>query len=125
MPKDDGIGAATVRREDVRFLTGAGRYTDDIQASGEAVAMFARSNVANGVIKNIDISHASTMPGVLAIFTGDDFTEVGGNPAGWLINSRDGTPMHAGISIRTLLRSRHRSFVQWTSCVTPSAVNMR
>ena len=94
MPKDDGIGAATVRREDVRFLTGAGRYTDDIQASGEAVAVFARSNVANGVIKNIDISHASTMPGVLAIFTGDDFTEVGGNPAGWLINSRDGTPMH-------------------------------
>ena len=94
MPKDDGIGAATVRREDVRFLTGAGRYTDDIKTYGEAAAVFARSTVANGVIKSIDTSAAEGMPGVLAIFTGEDFTEVGGNPAGWLINSRDGTPMH-------------------------------
>ena len=93
MPKDGGIGAATTRREDVRFLTGKGNYSDDIQTAGECAAVFARSNVANGTIKSIDTSAAAAMPGVLAIFTGEDFVEVGGNPAGWLINSRDGEPM--------------------------------
>lgn len=93
MPKDDGIGAATTRREDARFLKGKGKYTDDIATYGQAVAVFARSTVANGKINSIDTSVAEGMPGVLAIFTGEDFVEVGGNPAGWLINSRDGEPM--------------------------------
>ena len=93
MPKDTGIGAATKRREDVRFLTGRGRYTDDIQTQGELVAVFARSSVAHGRIVSIDTSAAAAMPGVQAVFTGEDFVEVGGNPAGWLINSRDGEPM--------------------------------
>lgn len=93
MPKDTGIGASTKRREDVRFLTGRGRYTDDIQTQGELQAVFVRSNVANGKINSIDTSKAACMPGVLAIFTGADFAEVGGNPAGWLINSRNGEPM--------------------------------
>jgi len=93
MPKDTGIGAAPKRREDVRFLTGTGQYSDDISLVNQASAVFARSNVANGVIKSIDTTAAAAMPGVLAIFTGEDFVEVGGNPAGWLINSRDGEPM--------------------------------
>ena len=49
--------------------------------------------MARGKIKSIDTSAAAQMPGVLAVFTGDDFVDVGGNPAGWLINSRDGEPM--------------------------------
>jgi carbon-monoxide dehydrogenase large subunit len=93
MPKDGGIGASTVRREDVRFLMGLGKYTDDIQVSGQTYAVFARSDVANGKINKIDVSVAEKMPGVLAIFTGEDFADVGGNPAGWLINSRNGEPM--------------------------------
>src|SRR6056297_3424512 len=93
MPKDHGIGASTTRREDVRFLTGLGTYTDDIAVAGEAHAFFVRSQVANGVIKSIDTSAAEAMPGVLAVFTGEDFVDVGGNPAGWLIHSRDGEPM--------------------------------
>ena len=93
MPKDSGIGASTKRREDIRFLTGLGQYTDDISLTSETHAVFARSEVANGIIKSIDTSAAENMPGVLAIFTGDDFVDVGGNPAGWLINSRDGEPM--------------------------------
>lgn len=93
MPKDGGIGASTTRREDVRFLTGKGNYTADINAFGTATAIFVRSTVANGVIKSVDTSAAAEMPGVLAVFTGEDFVEVGGNPAGWLINSRDGEPM--------------------------------
>jgi len=93
MPKDGGIGASTTRREDVRFLTGRGKYTDDIVLPGQTYAAFARSDVANGVIKSIDTSTAEAMPGVLTVFTGEDFADVGGNPAGWLIHSRDGEPM--------------------------------
>jgi len=71
MPKDTGIGASTRRREDVRFLKGKGQYTDDIPpAYDQAAAVFARSTVANGIIKSIDTSVAEGMPGVLAIFTG-------------------------------------------------------
>ncbi len=94
MPKDSGvIGASDKRREDVRFLTGRGQYTDDIQIAGQVYACFARSDVAHGEIVSIDTAAAKAMPGVLEVFTGDDFAEVGGNPAGWLINSRDGEPM--------------------------------
>ena len=93
MPKDGGIGASTKRREDVRFLTGRGKYTDDITLPGQTYAVFVRSEVAHGKINSIDTSEAEKMPGVLAVFTGEDFVEVGGNPAGWLIHSRDGEPM--------------------------------
>ncbi|MFN3280285.1 MAG: xanthine dehydrogenase family protein molybdopterin-binding subunit, partial [Tabrizicola sp.] len=93
MPKDTGIGASMKRREDVRFLTGRGLYTDDMSLHGQAHAVMVRSTVAHGRIKSIDTTKAAAMPGVLAVFTGEDFKDVGGNPAGWLINSRDGTPM--------------------------------
>ncbi|MEE9426522.1 MAG: xanthine dehydrogenase family protein molybdopterin-binding subunit [Paracoccaceae bacterium] len=93
MPKDNGIGESPKRREDVRFLTGRGQYTDDMKLHGQCYAHFVRSDVAHGIIKSIDTSAAGKMPGVCAIFTGEDFVEVGGNPAGWLINNRDGTPM--------------------------------
>ena len=93
MPKDSGIGAATRRREDARFLLGSGRYSDDIVLLNQTYAVFARSEVANGIIKTINTSEAEKMPGVITVFTGDDFVDVGGNPAGWLINSRDGEPM--------------------------------
>ncbi len=93
MPKDSGIGASSKRREDVRFLTGKGKYTADISVKDQTFAAFARSSVAHGRINSIDIAAAEAMPGVLAVLTGEDFAEVGGNPAGWLITSRDGEPM--------------------------------
>lgn len=93
MPKDHGIGASTKRREDVRFLTGRGQYTDDVSLHGQTYAVMVRSTVAHGRIRSINTSAAAAMPGVLAVFTGEDFKDMGGNPAGWLINSRDGTPM--------------------------------
>ena len=93
MPKDHGIGASMKRREDVRFLTGRGQYTDDVSLHGQTHAVMVRSTVAHGRIRSIDTSAAAAMPGVLAVFTGEDFKDMGGNPAGWLINSRDGTPM--------------------------------
>nr|RDS94173.1 xanthine dehydrogenase family protein molybdopterin-binding subunit [Cereibacter sphaeroides f. sp. denitrificans] len=93
MPKDGGIGASTLRREDIRFLTGKGRYTADISLRGQAHACFLRSEVAHGRIRSIDTSAAEEMPGVLAVLTGEDFTEVGGNPTGWLVQSRNGATM--------------------------------
>ena len=93
MPKDSGIGAAIKRREDARFLLGTGRYSDDITLLNQAHAIFVRTEVANGDLNSIDTSEAEAMPGVLAVFTGEDFVDVGGNPAGWLINSRNGDPM--------------------------------
>jgi len=93
MPKDHGIGASSKRREDVRFLTGKGVYTDDMAMQGQVHAVMVRSTVAHGKIVSIDTTGALEMPGVLAVFTGEDFVEVGGNPAGWLIHSRNGEPM--------------------------------
>ncbi|MFZ1469061.1 MAG: xanthine dehydrogenase family protein molybdopterin-binding subunit [Paracoccaceae bacterium] len=93
MAKDHGIGAPVKRREDVRFLTGRGGYTDDLALHAQAHAVMVRSTVAHGRIVSIDTASVADMPGVLAVFTGEDFKDVGGNPAGWLINSRDGTPM--------------------------------
>ncbi len=93
MPKDQGIGASTKRREDVRFLTGSGNYTDDINIHGQAYVHFLRSDVAHGRLKSVDTSAAEGMPGVVKIFTGKDFEGVGGLPCGWLITDRNGEPM--------------------------------
>ncbi|MCC5968887.1 MAG: xanthine dehydrogenase family protein molybdopterin-binding subunit [Pararhodobacter sp.] len=92
MPKD-GIGASTKRREDIRFLTGNGRYTDDINLRGQAYVHFLRSEVAHGRIRSIDTSAASAMPGVIRIFTAEDFGHAGGLPCGWLVTDRFGEPM--------------------------------
>ncbi len=93
MPKDSGIGASSKRREDVRFLTGTGQYTDDINIHGQAHVYFLRSDVAHGKINSIDTSAASAMPGVVRIFTGADFEGVGGLPCGWQVTDRFGEVM--------------------------------
>ncbi|MEM6760118.1 MAG: xanthine dehydrogenase family protein molybdopterin-binding subunit [Pseudomonadota bacterium] len=93
MPKDGGIGASSKRREDVRFLTGAGNYTDDINIHGQAYVHFLRSDMAHGTIASIDTTAATAMPGVVRIFTGSDFEGVGGMPCGWQVTDRFGQPM--------------------------------
>ncbi|WP_298976926.1 xanthine dehydrogenase family protein molybdopterin-binding subunit [uncultured Roseobacter sp.] len=93
MPKDGGIGASSKRREDVRFLTGAGNYTDDINIRGQAHVFFLRSDVAHGTITSIDTSAAAAMAGVVKIFTGADFEAVGGMPCGWQVTDKHGEPM--------------------------------
>ncbi len=93
MPKDGGIGASTKRREDVRFLTGEGNYTDDINVAGQAHVFFLRSDVAHARINGIDTAAAAAMPGVVKIFTGADFEGVGGLPCGWQVTDRNGEPM--------------------------------
>jgi len=93
MPKDGGIGADTKRREDVRFLSGTGKYTDDINLRGQAYVHFVRSDVAHGRINGIDTAEAEAMPGVIRVFTGADFEGVGGLPCGWQVTDRHGNPM--------------------------------
>src|SRR6056297_195200 len=93
MPKDGGIGASSKRREDVRFLTGTGNYTDDINLRGQAHVHFLRSDVAHGLLNKVDTSEAEGMPGVIRIFTGADFEGVGGLPCGWQVTDRFGEVM--------------------------------
>ncbi len=89
------IGKSLPRREDHRFLTGAGQYTDDVVMPGQTYGVFLRSPHAHARIRKIDTSQALKAPGVVAIFTGADLAEakVGGLPCGWLIHSKDGSPM--------------------------------
>ena len=91
----DGIGVAVRRKEDRRFLTGTGRYTDDIDRFGQVYACFVRSPYAHASVDSIDTASALGMPGVLAVFTGADVTAdgLGPLPAGWMIHSKDGSPM--------------------------------
>ncbi|GAA4347797.1 xanthine dehydrogenase family protein molybdopterin-binding subunit [Variovorax defluvii] len=88
------IGEALKRKEDYRFLTGAGQYTDDVELANQCHAVFLRSPHAHAAIKSIDTSAALKMPGVVGIFSGKDIDgKMGGLPCGWLINNPDGTPM--------------------------------
>ena len=88
----DGIGASVKRKEDYRFLTGNGTYTDDINRPGQASAYFLRSPHAHAVIRGIDSKAAASLPGVVSIFSGDDLAAdgVGGIPCGF---APDGGPI--------------------------------
>ena len=90
-----GIGAAVRRKEDHRFITGKGHYTDDINRPGQAYAFFIRSPHAHAAIKSIDAKTASGMPGVLAVLTGTELAadKIGNLICGWMIHSKDGSPM--------------------------------
>src|SRR5205085_10293210 len=93
MMSDGGIGVAVRRKEDARFLTGRGTYTDDINRPGQLHAYILRSPHAHAKLKRVDTAAAAKAPGVAAIFTGPDMAkdQIGGLPCGWLINSKDGS----------------------------------
>jgi len=87
------IGQSLKRKEDARFLTGAGQFTDDVTMANQTHAYFLRSPHAHAKIRGIDTAKAKAAPGVLAVFTAADLEGVNGLPCGWLITSVDGTPM--------------------------------
>src|ERR1700684_1328503 len=93
-----GIGAAVRRKEDQRFITGKGHYTDDINRPGQTYAYFVRSPHAHATIKSIDSKQASSMPGVLAVLNGAELAadKIGNLICGWMIHSKDGSPMKMG-----------------------------
>ncbi|MGE3933866.1 MAG: xanthine dehydrogenase family protein molybdopterin-binding subunit [Rhodospirillaceae bacterium] len=87
-----GIGASVRRREDFRFLTGAGTYTDDINRPGQAFAYIVRSPHAHAAIRGVATGEALKMPGVIAAFTHADLAadSVGGLPCGWPVKGKGG-----------------------------------
>jgi carbon-monoxide dehydrogenase large subunit len=91
----EGIGASVRRKEDVRFLSGRGHYTDDINRPGQLHAYIKRSDRPHARIDAIDTKAALAAPGVVAVFTGADLAaeEIGGLPCGWQIHNKDGSPM--------------------------------
>jgi carbon-monoxide dehydrogenase large subunit len=90
-----GIGAPVRRREDFRFVTGRGQFTDDIDRPGQCHIHFVRSPHAHAKIKTVDTKAATRMPGVLAVLTGAELAadKIGNLICGWMIHSKDGSPM--------------------------------
>ena len=91
----EGIGASVRRKEDLRFLSGRGNYTDDINRPGQVYAFIKRSDRPHATINRIDTTEAAAAPGVVAVFTGPDMAAdgIGGLPCGWQIHNKDGSPM--------------------------------
>src|SRR3984885_5272639 len=75
-----GIGFSVRRREDDRFLTGRGRFGDDLNLPGQATAWVLRSPHAHAAIAAIDTGAAAAAPGVLAVLTGADYLADGNRP---------------------------------------------
>ncbi len=72
-----GLGQSVARVEDPRLITGGGRYTDDHAAPNMARAYFLRSPHAHAEIVRIDTVRAKKMPGIAAIYTGEDIAKSG------------------------------------------------
>lgn len=94
----EGIGARVARKEDRRFITGRGRYVDDIKLQGMTFAHFVRSPHAHAKITGIELDAAKAMPGVVDVLTGQQIVDdkVGNLICGWAIHSKDGSAMKMG-----------------------------
>jgi aerobic carbon-monoxide dehydrogenase large subunit len=91
-----GIGQPVRRHEDLRLITGHGRYTDDIALPRTAHAFVVRAPVAHARITRIDVAAARRIPGVLFVATGEDVRAdgLGDVPCLVPLANRDGTPRH-------------------------------
>jgi aerobic carbon-monoxide dehydrogenase large subunit len=101
-PAGNGIGQPVRRREDLRLLTGGGRYSDDINVLGQAYAVMVRSPHAHARIRSIDVAAARAAPDVLEVLTGHDMLADGlkpiphavrtGHPVDIQLDNSDGSP---------------------------------
>jgi len=99
------FGASIQRKEDARFITGQGRYTDNLTQPGMVHMAVVRSPLAHARIKGIDTSAATEMPGVVGVFTGQEMADAGfgGIPCAWVVPDSDTvTPPHLPIAIDTV-----------------------
>jgi carbon-monoxide dehydrogenase large subunit len=94
----EGIGARVLRKEDKRFITGKGRYTDDFSVPGMHYAAFVRSPHAHAEVVKIAKGKAEKVPGVIAVLDGPQLKAdgIGNLICGWMIKSKDGSPMNMG-----------------------------
>lgn len=88
-----GKSQAIRRFEDVRFLTGKGRYIDDIAPENALYAVFLRSPVAHATLETLDVSEARQSEGVHAVLTIEDLDAAGMNTAMFAVSvkNRDGS----------------------------------
>ena len=98
-----GKSQSVTRVEDLRFLTGAGRYVDDVAPAGALHAFFLRAPVAHGRVTALDVADARAMPGVALIVTADDLVAAGVRMglAGKVLRNSDGT--RAAAPVRHIL----------------------
>jgi aerobic carbon-monoxide dehydrogenase large subunit len=84
------VGGGVLRKEDPELLTGQGRFVDDIALPGMLWLSFVRSPVAHANLARVDVSAAKSMPGVVAVFTGQDMADewAAGMPCAWPIANR-------------------------------------
>ena len=95
------FGTSVARKEDQRFVTGHGQYTDDVTLPGQTWAAFVRSPYAHAKILSVDTSDAETAPGVIGVLTGADYVAAGLGPliCGWGGKNRDGSDQLAGLHL--------------------------
>ncbi|MCL6626256.1 xanthine dehydrogenase family protein molybdopterin-binding subunit [Alicyclobacillus shizuokensis] len=95
------FGQVVKRREDPRFITGRGQYTDDVQLPGMLYAAILRSPHAHARIIGIDVEAAKRAPGVVAVYTGRDLAErMGSVPTAWIPPESDlKTPPHRALAV--------------------------
>ncbi|MBT3915380.1 MAG: xanthine dehydrogenase family protein molybdopterin-binding subunit [Rhodospirillaceae bacterium] len=74
------IGESVLRNEDLRYIQGQGQYSDDLNKTNQLYGFFVRSQIAHGIIKNINTTEADAAPGVIAVLTGKDFEADGYGP---------------------------------------------
>jgi carbon-monoxide dehydrogenase large subunit len=107
-----GVGQAVARKEDQRFITGTGRYLDDIALPDQAFAYFLRSPHAHARLRSLDIAAAKTLPGVIAVLTGAEAAAdgVAAVPCMAPVEVKPGTPAQS-FPKRSVLASERVRFV--------------
>ncbi len=86
-----GMGASVLRKEDDAFITGKGRYTDDIAPEGTLHAYVLRSPIANGAFRIGSVEAARTAPGVHLVLTAADIAHLGDLKTGAMQKQPDGS----------------------------------
>jgi carbon-monoxide dehydrogenase large subunit len=111
-----GVGQPVERTEDPVLLRGEGRYTDDLNEPGQAYAWMVRSSYSHGILKGVRTEKARAMPGVLAVYTGDDLKAYGPHKCALDFKNRDGTPMKRPIR-KSLMTDKVRFVGDPVACV--------
>src|SRR5262245_2467490 len=88
------VGKAVPRKEDAEFLTGQARYTDDLDLPGMLWMSIVRSLFAHARIKDVDVSKALAMPGVVAAFSGRELEWAGPLLMAWPVTEDINNPDH-------------------------------